>query len=281
MIRRIVFASFLLAYTLMVIPFTGFLADRPVEVKLGYQPHPQVLKILAADHGPLVAEMSVVKVLFYFGTIVEKFHDNVIIRPEHANMYRTLYAATRLDPYNMDAYYFAQAAFTWGLNRVAEVNTLLEHGAKYRTWDPWINFYLGFNYAYFLKDYTNGAKYLKRAGELAPRNYLFTNLAARYYYESNQTEVGLAYLQVMIEGAKDKAVKDTYQIRYDALAAVLAIEKAQSAFFTKMGRQPENLDALVREGLLTEIPADPYGGQFYLDEKARVRSSSKLANPVL
>ncbi len=281
MIRRLLFFAFLGAYGVLILPFTGFLTQRPVEVKLGYLPHPQLLKVLTADHGLLLAEMSVIKVLFYFGTIVEKFHDNIIIRPEHANMYRTLHTATQLDPYNMDAYYFAQAAFTWELNRVAEVNVLLLHGVKYRTWDPWINFYLGFNYAYFLNDYANAAKYLQRAGELAPENALFTKLAARYYYESDQTEAGLAYLEAMIAGANDKAVKQTYQVRYDALHAVLTIEQAQSAFITKMDRQPESLEALVREGFLQEIPADPYGGTFYLDAYNRVRSTSKLANPNL
>lgn len=281
MIRRLLFFAFLLTYGVLIMPYTSFLKHRPVEVKLGYLPHPQLLKVLTADHGLLLAEMSVVKVLFYFGTIVEKFHDKIIIRPEHANMYRTLQTATQLDPYNMDAYYFAQAAFTWELNRVAEVNSLLLHGVKYRTWDPWINFYLGFNYAYFLKDYANAAKYLQHAGELAPKNALFTKLAARYYYESEQTEAGLAYLEAMIAGANDKAVKQTYQVRYDALLAVLTIEQAQSAFIAKMDRQPESLEVLVREGFLQEIPVDPYGGTFYLDVYNRVRSTSKLANPNL
>ena len=279
--RRLLFVGFLLGYVVLILPFTDFLAQRPVEVKLGYLPHPQLLKILSADHELLVAEMSVVKVLFYFGTIVEKFHDNVIIRPEHASIYPTLQTATQLDPYNMDAYYFAQAAFTWELNRVAEVNKLLIHGAKYRTWDPWINFYLGFNYSYFLKDYSNAAKYLRRAGELAPQNALFTKLAARYFYESDQTEAGLAYLEAMIAGAKDKAVRQTYQTRYNALWAVLTLERATSAFLKRTGRQPDGLDELVQEGFLAQIPEDPYGGTFYLDEANRVRSTSKFANPNL
>jgi len=278
---RILFVFFLLAYALLILPFTDFLAKRPLEVKLGYHPHPQLLKVLSADHGLLLAEMAVVKVLFYYGTIVGKFQENVIIRPEHANMYRTLQTATQLDPYNMDAYYFAQAAFTWDLKRIAEVNILLEHGVKYRTWDPWINFYLGFNYAYFLKDYNNAAKYLKRAGELAPENALFSRLAARYYYESEQTGLGLDFLQAMIAEAKDKAVKQTYKIRYDALFAVSILEKAQIAFVTKMGRQPKKLEELIQSGFLQQIPDDPYGGKFYLDEKNRVRSTSKLASPNL
>jgi len=279
--RRALFIFLLLGYGFFILPFTAFLANRPLEVKLGYLPHPQVLKILSADHGLLFAEMAVVKVLFYYGTVIGKFEENVIIRPEHANMYRTLQTATQLDPYNMDAYYFAQAAFTWELNRVSEVNSLLEHGVKYRTWDPWINFYLGFNYAYFLKDYGKAAGYLQRAGELAPENALFTRLAARYYYESSQTPLGLTFLEAMIAEAKNEAVKKTYTTRRDALLAVLTIEKAQAVFASEIGRQPKNLQELILTDFLQQIPDDPYGGKFYLDEKKRVRTTSKLASPNL
>jgi tetratricopeptide (TPR) repeat protein len=279
--RRVAFASFLLAYGLLILPFTGFLTNRPMEVKLGYLPHPQLLKILTADHGLLFAEMTVVKVLFYYGTIVGKFQENVIIRPEHANMYRTLQTATQLDPYNMDAYYFAQAAFTWELRRIAEVNALLEYGIKYRTWDPWMYFYLGFNNAYFLKDYGNAARYLQRAGELAPENALFARLSARYYYESDQTALGLSFLETLIAQAKDGAVKQTYTVRRDALLAVLTLEKAQSSYILTMGHQPRSLQELIQTGFLQQIPDDPYGGTFYLDEKNRVRSTSKLASPNL
>jgi tetratricopeptide (TPR) repeat protein len=278
---RVLFASFLLAYAFLILPFTGFLAQRPLEVKLGYLPHPQLLKVLSADHGLLLAEMAVVKVLFYYGTLVGKFQENVIIRPEYANVYRTLQTATQIDPYNMDAYYFAQAAFTWDLKRIVELNVLLENGAKYRTWDPWIYFYLGFNKAYFLKDYAGAAKNLQRAAELAPENVLFARLSARYYYESEQTDLGLVFLDAMIAEAKNRAVKQTYKVRRDALFAILTLEKAQTVFTSTMGRQPKSLSELISTGFLRQIPEDPYGGKFYLDEADRVRSTSKLASPNL
>jgi hypothetical protein len=192
----------------------------------------------------------------------------------------TLVTAVKLDPYNMDAYYFAQASFTWELKRITEVNKMLEYGAKYRKWDGWLYFYLGFNHAYFLKDYRNGAKYLQRAAELTG-NPLFTKLAARYFYESKQTDLGLVFLDSMIAQSKNKAVKQTYEVRRDALLAVSNIEKAQTAFRDKAKRPARSLDELVKAGLLKRIPNDPYGGEWYIDKKERVRSTSKFANPKL
>jgi tetratricopeptide (TPR) repeat protein len=192
-------------------------------------------------------------------------------------MFRTLETAAQLDPYNMDNYYFVQAAFTWELGRIAEVNALLEQGMKHRIWDPWLPFYIGFNRAYFLKDYAGAAPFMQIAAERSG-NPLYAKLAARYFYESKQTELGLVFLETMIAQTKDKAVKATYQLRRDALLAVSEIERALAAFRDSRGHNPSTLHELVDAGFLQEFPADPYGGTFYLDANGLVRSTSKLAD---
>lgn len=275
---RIFFVSLLLLHGTLMIPLSDFMKQRPVEVKLGYVPHPQILKISSADHVLAVAEVAVIKVLFYFGSLVEVFQQNVIVRPEYANMYQTLVTASHLDPYNMDLYYFVQAAFTWELGRIHEVNTLLETGMRMRDWDPWLPFYIGFNHAYFLKNYSEAARYLQIAAERSG-NTLYTKLAARYFYESKQTDLGMMFLQTMIDQAKDKAVKQTYQVRLDALQAISRIESAVEEFNKTRGHYPASLSILVESGLLASLPVDPYGGTFFIDKDDRVRSTSKLASP--
>jgi len=274
---RLSFVAFIAAFVLLLPSFTSYLKKRPVEIKLGYMPHPQLLKVASGEHRSTVAEMAVLRVLFYFGSIVQKFQENVIIRPEFMEMFKMLQSSLYLDPYNMDAYYFAQATFTWDLGRVNEVNHLLKIGIEKRDWDPWLPFYLGFNYAYFLKDYEQAAVYMKRAAELSG-NPLFANLAARYFYESKQTSFGLAFLETMIKGAKNPAVKKHYKLRRDALLAVTIIEDAQGKYLDQFGTQIYNLQQLVTSGLLKSLPADPYGGTFYLDDHGKVRSTSKFAS---
>jgi tetratricopeptide (TPR) repeat protein len=177
----------------------------------------------------------------------------------------------------MDVYYFSQAAFTWDLHRFAEVNELLERGTKYRTWDGWLFFYLGFNYSYFLKDYQKGAQHFQRAAELT-NNPLFGNLAARYFYESKQTDLALVFLNSMIAQTNDKAVRQMYIMRQKALTGVAIIENAISAYHSRYKRNPQSIEELVNNCYLKQVPADPYGGKFYIDEQGRVRTTSKLAN---
>ncbi len=277
MIARTTFIVLIVAYVALSLPFAGYLRNRPVEVKLGYLPHPQLLKVVTGAHAPTVAQMAVVRVLFYYGTIIQKLDEKVIVRPEFSNMYRTLQTASELDPYNMDVYYFAQAAFTWELGRVVEVNRLLERGMRYRTNDFWLPFYLGFNNAFFLKDYQKAASYYQKAAEISGQP-LYAKLAARYFYESEQTALGLAFLDTMIQVAKEPAIRKTYEMRRGALEASMTIETAVRAFSDRFGQTPLHLDELVEAGLLVSLPADPYGGEFYFDEAGKVRTTSKFAD---
>jgi hypothetical protein len=271
-----VFVGLLLAYALVVVPFTSYLQTRPVEVKLGYLPEAEVLKTLSADHRNLVAQYAVVKVLIYFGTVLQKMQGNVIIPPENYNMFKTMEKAVILDPYNMDAYYFSQAAFTWELGKAKDVNRLLIHGMKFRTWDWYLPFYAGFNSAYFLKDYQLAAHYMKRAAELSG-NSLFTTLAARYFYESDQNELGILFLSEMIKGERDKNIRKTYELRKEALLVVSELTSLMKRFEAEMGMRPKSLNDLVLAGYFKKIPKDPYGGEFYLNEEGRIRSTGKLS----
>jgi hypothetical protein len=275
--RQIVFVILLLAYAALLFPFTEYMQNRQVAVKLGTLPEAEVLRFASADHRSLVADYAVVKVLFYFGSLFEEKSNQVVEKPEFYNMFKALEKAVKLDPYNMDAYYFIQAAFTWELGRARDVNKVLAYGMKYRTWDYQLPYYIGFNSAYFLKDYKKAAFYMKRAAELSG-NQLYTTLAARYFYESGQTGLGIAFLETMEKEAKDKDVRRVYELRLRALLAVKSLETAVEKFHAMFNRLPANLNELVASGIISNIPADPYGGKFYLDPDGKIRTTSKLVS---
>ena len=276
MMARLFLVALFLLYLLIIFPFTSYMKERPLAIKLGFFPEATVLKIAFADFKNLVAQNAVVNVLFYYGTLVGKMEGNVQLKPEYFNMFKTLQTAVKLDPYNLDAYYFAQAVFTWDLHRIKEVNDLLDHGMKYRSWDYQLPFYAGFNAAFFQKDYASAARYMQQAAQLSGQP-LFTNLAARYFYEAGQTELGLLFLEAMEKGAKDNSVRKLYTLRKEALTRVDEIEEALERYRVKYNKEPSDLNDLVAVGLLRGVPPDPYGGKFYIDEDGRVKSTSRFA----
>ncbi|MHC1696718.1 MAG: hypothetical protein AB9919_01375 [Geobacteraceae bacterium] len=274
----LIFVVALICYVLILPPFTTYLKQRPVVQKMGYLPEAKVLKFMVADHRNLVAEWAVLKVLFYYGGLMEGGNETQLfsVPPEYYSMFMTLQTALRLDPYNMDAYYFAQAAFTWDVGRVKEVNNMLDYGMRHRMWDYQLPFYAGFNAAYFLKDFAVAAEYMKKAAQLSG-DPLFTNLAGRFFYESGREDLGIIFIKSMKKGARDRKVRRLLQMRIQALEAVHVIRTAVKSFTTQYGRLPETVDELVQKGLLACVPVDPYGGKFFVSSDGSVESTSKLA----
>lgn len=252
------------------------LQARPILIKLGPPPDEQSVSLLAGDQKPFLSWWWVTRVIFYFGSLVEIDARKMRVAPEYYNMFKTIEAAVLLDPYNMDAYYFAQAAFTWDVGRARDVNALLLYGMKYRDWDYQLPFYAGFNAAYFLHDYREGARLMQLAAERSG-NALLTTLAARYFYQARQTELGIAFLETMIRQTRDENLRMVYQTRLSALRAVREIELSVARFRERERRLPATLDELVDSGFLTHIPEDPYGGTFYLETDGSVASTSKFA----
>lgn len=271
-----VLAILLAAIFLIQKPLAQRMTERPFVTQAGLAPHPAVLRLLASDQKELVAAWQVFKVLIYFGTSLEEAHQTTAIRHDFEGMNRLMQTVTRLDPYNMDAYYFAQAVLVWDLGRIDEANALLEYGMQHRTWDHYLPFFAGFNAAYFMKDYDRAARYYQRAGELLHSD-LFVRLTSRYLYEAGKTELAITYLKTMRESTENQAIRQTFDTRLAALEAVHTIEQARDRFIAATGKKPVSIDELYATGQLTETVSDPYGGSFSLDDQGQVRTTSKFA----
>ena len=269
--------ALLFAYSIIICPFTAYMKQKPIEEKLGYLPSIDVLRYVSADHKELMGASLVMKVIIYFGGIIEKRQSNVINQPpDYQRMSGILHGAVKLDPYNMDAYYMAQSFLTWEVKQYKLANDLLDYGMKYRTWDWMLPFFAGFNSAYFMKDFKKASEYYKRAGELSG-SPLYFSLAGRYLQESGQTDLAIAYLTAIEKGERNQAVKKNYQIRLAAFKEVRRIELARDRFKEAKGILPATVEQLRKEGFLVPPPVDPYGGLFYLEPDGKVATTSKFA----
>lgn len=278
--RGVKFAVLLsfIGYLLIIVPFVTHLRNRPVQIKVGYVPEAAAIKYGTADQRYLVADWIIIKVLFYFGALLEKAQGQNLYAspPDYPGMFRILQTGLRIDPYNADAYYFAQAAFTWEVGRYREVNNMLEYGMKYRTWDYQLPFFAGFNCAYFLHDYNGAAKLMRKAAEIAHEQQ-FATLAARFYYKAGDNDAAIAFLNVMRSTARDENEKKLYAYRLKAFEEAKMLQDAVNAYSARYGRLPASLAEIVNRGFLRSIPKDPYGGMFYLDAHGRINSTSNFS----
>jgi tetratricopeptide (TPR) repeat protein len=266
----------LILYAGVTYKLSDFLESRPASVRLGVLPRAEVLKATMADHRLLVGEFYAVKVMVYFGEIIEQWQNRLTVPPEYYNMFKMLETAIKLDPYNMDSYYFAQAAFTWEIGRAKDVNQLLIHGMPYRHWDWYLPYFTGFNAAYFLKDYDTAAIYMQKAAELSGST-LLSRLTSRYFFEADDNQLAIAFLRSVVDREQDPKVRRAYEIRLQSLLAVQTLEDGLKQFEKRYQRPPAKLNELVDTGVLPSLPTDPYGGEFYLDETGKVRTTSSFA----
>ena len=256
------------------------MGQRPYVEKLGLIPRPVVLKALFPDYRQLVGASILSRVILYFGSVMENSGNlrDLTRKADYPAMSRAIFAAEKLDPYNMDGYYFGQAILTWDVGQYKIANDLLKYGMRYRTWDWQLPFFAGFNEAFFLKDYAAAAKFYRRAGELSGQT-LFKSLAGRYLQEAGHTRMAIDYLRAMANNARNPAIKKTFEVRIKAFQEVLAIEKARDRFTKNRGVPPSSIGELVVAGYLNKQPVDPYGGRFYLDSHHQVQSTSKFSLP--
>ncbi len=273
--KYISFLIVLIFFILFLPHYVNSLRQRPLYEKLGFRPLGKLYKCILGEFRWIVGDYFTFIAITYYGGKVEKISKKKNIEVEYYNLYKTIETAVILNPYHEDAYYFAQAVFIWDIGRVREVNALLRYMAKYRTWDYQIPFFLGFNYAFLLKDYEKAAIYFKKSASLS-KNPLYIRLTARYFYESGRTKLGISFLRYMIKNIHNKRIKLSLEKRLKALERIYFIEQAVKIYKRKLGQTPTDIYELIEKGVISQIPEDPYGGKFYLDKNGKVRTTSNL-----
>lgn len=157
-----------------------------------------------------------------------------------------------------------------------EANALLDRGRRFRTQDWAIPFFMGFNFFYFLHDPVQAVVYLKESSERLGSSPAVGLLAARLASRSGETETAIHLLQQLELQTQDPGVKKLIQDRIGTLDGIWVLERAVEHFQRQFGRSPEDLQALVKKGLFEQLPTDPYGGTFYLDDQGKVWTTSDL-----
>lgn len=252
------------------------MAIRPMEEKLGFLPSNEFMKGASLNHKAAISEWIFLKTMTYLGMKIDNDRPELSKTIDYYRMYKFLDASTYIDPYNIDAYYFTEAVFTWGIGRIKEANYILERGIEYRTWDFYIPFFLGFNHFYFLKDFKNGAKYMEMAARITG-DPLFTTLTSKLFYEANETSVAIGFLEMMIKNMTAGQLREPLEIRLKALKGIAYLEWAVNKYNETYKKKPLDINELLQQKIITAIPEDPYGGKFFIDKQGRIRTTSKLA----
>lgn len=236
-----------------------------------YLPKAEYLRPMSLGYANVLADVLWFRAISYFGA----HYRSDRTYPWLSHMCDLV---TDLDPRAEHVYRFAGVILPWEAGAADEGIRLLEKGT--RTFpDSWLlHYWLGFNYFFFKSDFAKAAFHMHRAATVPGAHPNAARLAALLYKEEYGPDTALAFLGEMERNAEDGQMREV--VRRHMLEARLAddldrLGRAVEAYRARHGRIPESVGALVEAGLLSEPPAEPFGGTYEIDpETGDVSSSS-------
>jgi len=188
---------------------------------------------------------------------------------------------TDLDPRHGYAYQVAGSNLSGLAQRYQEADRILQKGIRNLP-DRWqLYFVAAVNKFYFEGDFAEAARYARLAADVGKRPHLALlasnlSLAADTEGEYRAAE---AFVQEAVQQAETPELREQLERRLAKVRTyrVLSeVEKAIAAYQQRQGRRPFTLLALVGEGLLPALPADPSGGEIVYDPATGEVKSSVL-----
>lgn len=181
-------------------------------------------------------------------------------------------AAISLDPKFTEGYFFGGIVVADNKEGTKKGIEFLE---KYRYLNPsdWrILYWTGFNY-YQLEDYITAANLYHQASEMPGAPPFLKSNQAMFYYRADKADLGVMYLEGLLNSVKDPHQLEWIKTKLEWLKNIIFLKKKAEEFETIYGKLPDSLDDLVKEGVILEVPSDPFGKGYYWDKETdRVKS---------
>ena len=241
---------------------------------LKYLPSGKFLKGAALAYDELLADLLWIKLLAYFG-------GHYMTDQQYNWLYHILEITTTLDPCFEDPYEFGGVVLSQVIGDVEKSTALFKKGIKnvpqnhQRYW--YLYFFTAFNYMYFQHDYTSAARYLEQAAKFPESPAYLPLLVARLYANADKPEVAISFLKEMLLSTKSPEIQEKLTCRIKEVVVerdLRILEKARDRFLYQHNQYPQDINELVTAGILSSIPAEPFGGAYYLDHDHKVLSTS-------
>lgn len=242
---------------------------------LALLPEP-VARIVAVEFHGLLSDYLMLNTLTFLGDKV--LSERSVSSDEWNMVYHALKQAVNLDSMATDPFTLAETTLPWESDLIEETNQLLLRVAQVQTKNYRPYFFLWFNYYYFLQDYKRAGYYLQKSAIIPGAPSYFSTLTARMQLLAGQHTEAIIFLQEIIKETTDTSRKKYLLQRLNALKIMYFLEKNIQRYAQRYKKKPETLQDLVTQGIIKEIPKDPYNGKFYIMENGRVYTTSKLVN---
>jgi tetratricopeptide (TPR) repeat protein len=235
-------------------------------------PSLRALDLLSLGYQNLLAD-------YYWVRSLDEFGDSALHEHHYPNLAPYLERVVHLDPLFAGAYIFVGNALGFQGMDINLAIKLLKKGVHHRP-DKWkIPFLLGFHLYDRRQDYIAAIKALKKAASLPGSPTHLPHLITRMSAHAGQPEVGLEFIERLIESTDDPKLKNDYIERRKLLLVEFHIKHlnaALKAYTKKRGAAASSLKQLVEIGFVNALPEEPFGGSWTLDAKGQATTTSDI-----
>jgi hypothetical protein len=194
-------------------------------------------------------------------------------------IYRALDVVTTLDPKFVLAYEAGGLALCTLVVLPEESNALLEKGMKHNPQVWQLPFYMGINFYFEFGDDAKAAEYVDRAARLPAAPAYLSGLAARLYVSAKEPQNAVELIASLYEQTEDGEVRQVLEQRLkEAIVErdLQVLEEGIRRYRNRFSHQPDQLEDLVAQGVLSTLPRDPFGGSYLYNPSTQVVSSSSV-----
>lgn len=177
-----------------------------------------------------------------------------------------------LNPAHEDNYYIAFAVLAQ-YGEMDAAQTILARASRTRFFDYQPSFFYAFNQWYYKHDPVGAAAWMREAAEKLPdpdQRLTMQNLAARWMDKAQDTELAIRVVEAMAKEARRKDFRIYLETRVVRLRQLQQLRTAAVIYRERFGQPVPNLQELVRSGILSALPADPFGFGFGFDPQGEI-----------
>lgn len=177
--------------------------------------------------------------------------------------------ASWLNPGHEDNYYIAAAILPWE-GHLEPAQIILRRATLARPFDYQPPFYYAFHLVHFKQDAFAAAEWLRRAAVKLPNpdeRVVMESFAARWLDRTQDLDLAARVVDAMAAQTRNKGFADYLRGRSQRLRDLAMLRRAATDYQARYARPPRSFDELKAAGLIMEVPIDPLGSGFVLDEQ--------------
>ena len=194
---------------------------------------------------------------------------------DYDRLYELLYVEANFDPKFEIPYLLGGLVLGDSPDHAQKALKVFERGKGQYPADWRFPFYIGYTNYFSLSETETAGKAMAEAARLPGSPAYLPGLASRMLSEAREPGAALSLLDAIVRQESDPVRRGVLERRIREVTVerdLQALERAVEWYREKMGAQPGELSALVREGILPLIPEEPNGGKYFLEPGGKVRS---------